>query len=66
MNGTILDYTFSEAFILLDDDSIITLPLSFVNTTFPIGSNINLNQIYNNKSSQNKHQNFKNTLIDIL
>ena len=46
MKGTILDYTPTEAFILLEDDSVVT------NTT-PIGSNISLSRLYNGTYSIN-------------
>lgn len=47
MKGTILDYTTSEAFILLDDDSIITVPLPSFAHNMPIGSNVNVSSLYN-------------------
>ena len=47
MKGMILDYTGNDAFILLEDDSIITMPLTSFETLMPIGSNISLsNCIY--------------------
>jgi len=42
MKGTILDYTSSEAYILLEDESIITIPTSSLSQINPIGNSINL------------------------
>ena len=43
MKGLILDYNHSEAFILLEDDSVSTVPINLL----PIGSNINLSTLNN-------------------
>ena len=53
MKGLILDYTGNDAFILLEDDSIITMPLTSFETLMPIGSNINLSNLYNNSCNTN-------------
>ncbi len=53
MKGTILDYTPTEAFILLEDDSVVTIPLASFTHTTPIGSNISLNRLYNGTYSIN-------------
>ena len=67
MKGTILDYTPTEAFILLEDDSVVTIPLSSFNHTSPIGSNINLNRLYNGTYSINyKPSNTSAKLIDFF
>ena len=39
MKGLILDYNHSEAFILLEDDSVSTVPINSVHTLLTIGSN---------------------------
>ena len=52
MKGLILDYNHSEAFILLEDDSVSTVPINSLPTLLPIGSNINL-------STLNKFNNLK-------
>lgn len=62
MKGTILDYTPTEAFILLEDDSVVTIPLSSFSHTSPIGSNISLDKLHNgtygiNYTSSNIHNN---------
>lgn len=53
MKGMILDYTGNDAFILLEDDSIITMPLTSFETLMPIGSNISLTNLYKNSSNTN-------------
>lgn len=58
MKGIILDYTGNDAFILLEDDSIITMPLSSFESLIPIGSNISLCNLYNNSTNTN----YKTTL----
>lgn len=67
MKGTILDYTHNEAFILLDDDSVITVPISTFEHASPIGSNIDLNRLYNGTYTINyKSSNFYDKTIDFF
>ena len=67
MKGMILDYTGNDAFILLEDDSIITMPLTSFETLMPIGSNINLSNLYNSSSNTNyKSCQMINKSIDFL
>ena len=67
MKGTILDYTPTEAFILLEDDSVVTLPLSSFSHTSPIGSNISLDRLYNGTYSINyKPSNIHDKSIDFF
>ena len=47
MKGLILDYNHSEAFILLEDDTVSTVPINSLPTLLPIGSNINLSTLNN-------------------
>lgn len=56
MKGKIVDYNSSEAFVALEDDSIIILPLTEVNEALSVGSfvNININNISFNPSNKNK------------
>ena len=53
MKGIILDYTGNDAFILLEDDTIITIPLTSFETIMPIGSNISLCNLYCKSSNTN-------------
>ncbi len=67
MKGLILDYTGNDAFILLEDDSIITMPLTSFETLMPIGSNINLSNLYNNSCTTNyKPCQMVNKTVDFL
>lgn len=67
MKGTILDYTHSEAFVLLDDDSVVTVPISSFEHTSPIGSNINLTRLYNGTYAINyKPSNFYDKPVDFF
>lgn len=50
MKGLILDYNQSEAFILLEDDSVTTIPINSLPTVLPIGSNINLGNLYSSNN----------------
>ena len=67
MKGTILDYTPTEVFVLLEDDSVVTLPLSSFSHTSPIGSNISLDRLYNGTYSFNyKPSNIHDKSIDFF
>lgn len=56
MKGKIVDYNSSEAFVALEDDSIVILPLTEVNEALSVGSfvNINVNNISFNPNNKNK------------
>ena len=67
MKGMILDYTGNDAFILLEDDSIITMPLTSFETLMPIGTNISLCNLYNKSSNTNyKPCQMVNKSVDFL
>lgn len=67
MKGMILDYTGNDAFILLEDDSIITMPLTSFETLMPIGSNISLCNLYNKSTTTNyKSCQMVNKTVDFL
>ena len=67
MKGMILDYTGNDAFILLEDDSVITMPLTSFETLMPIGSNISLSNLYSSSSNTNyKPCQMINKSIDFL
>ena len=59
MKGMILDYTGNDAFILLEDDSIITIPLTSFETLIPLGTNISLTNLFN-KSTNTKYKAIQN------
>ena len=67
MKGMILDYTGNDAFILLEDDSIITMPLTSFETLMQIGSNISLSNLYSNSCNTNyKPCQLVNKTVDFL
>lgn len=67
MKGMILDYTGSDAFILLEDDSIITVPLTSFEKLMPLGSNITLCSLYNSTANNNyKTCHNINKTVDLL
>ena len=67
MKGMILDYTGNDAFILLEDDSVITMPLTSFETIMPIGTNISLTNLFNKSSNTNyKSCQMINKSIDFL
>ena len=67
MKGMILDYTGNDAFILLEDDSVITMPLTSFETIMPIGNNISLTNLFNKSSNTNyKSSQMLNKTVDFL
>ena len=67
MNGLILDYTVNYALILLEDDSVITMPLTSFETIMPIGTNISLTNLFNKSSNTNyKSSQMLNKTVDFL
>ncbi|WP_196001081.1 hypothetical protein [Clostridium sp. 1001271B_151109_B4] len=67
MKGMILDYTGNDAFILLEDDSVITMPLTSFETIMPIGTNISLTNLFNKSSNTNyKSSQMINKNVDFL
>lgn len=64
MKGMILDYTGNDAFILLEDDSIITIPLTSFETLIPLGTNISLTNLFNKSTNTNYKQ--SKTLTKLL
>ena len=67
MKGMILDYTGNDAFILLEDDSIITIPLTSFETLITLGTNISLTNLFNKSTNTNYKaiHNINNT-VDFL
>lgn len=59
MKGKIIDYNYFEAFVALEDDTIVKVPLTQVNDYLGIGYvvNIDSNNLSHNTSNQPKmHQ----------
>lgn len=51
MKGLILDYNSSEAFVLMEDDSVNIVPINSLPSLLPIGSHINLSSIYSSSNN---------------
>ena len=67
MKGMIVDDTGNDAFILLEDDSVITMPLTSFETIMPIGTNISLTNLFNKSSNTNyKSSQMLNKTVDFL
>lgn len=45
MKGRIIDIYNSEAFISLDDDTVLTVPINSLTNNFSVGSTISLSQL---------------------
>ncbi|MGL5347167.1 MAG: S1 domain-containing protein [Peptostreptococcaceae bacterium] len=56
MKGKVLDYTDFEAFVALEDDSIIRVPITEVSNFTSIGSIVNLSSHSGSFGSCNNHQ----------
>lgn len=66
MKGTIIDYNYFEALILLEDDSVINLPLSKVSDYLSKGTSISLNYNDINCSTSNRPKINKDKIVDFL
>lgn len=56
MKGKIIDLNSSEAFIALEDDSILTIPLTNFNTYLSIGSSIDMSSLSGSYGFSNNHR----------
>lgn len=66
MKGTIIDYNYFEALILLEDDSVINLPLSKVSDYLSRGTSITLNYNDISCSTSNRSKINKDKIVDFL
>ena len=68
MKGKIIDLNNCEAFIILEDDTMLTIPLTNFNTYLSIGSSINITSIHGNYdfSSNHKVEMTQDKLIDFF
>lgn len=68
MKGKIIDLNSSEAFISLEDDTIITVPLTNFNTYLSIGSYIDMTSLYGSYGFSNNHnaEMVRDKLIDFF
>lgn len=66
MKGTIIDYNYFEALIVLEDDSVINLPLSKVSDYLSKGTSVSLNYNDINCSTGNRSKINKDKIVDFL
>lgn len=66
MKGTIIDYNYFEALVVLEDDSVINLPLSKVSDYLSKGTSISLNYNDINCSTSNRAKINKDKIVDFL
>lgn len=66
MKGKIIDYNFFEAFVALDDDTIIKIPLNQVSNYLSIGDTININSSAISSSPSNKPKIIQDKLVDFF
>lgn len=66
MKGKIIDYNFFEAFVALDDDTIIKIPLNQVSNYLSIGDTININSSAISASPSNKPKIIQDKLVDFF
>lgn len=56
MKGKIIDLNSSEAFISLEDDTIVTVPLTNFNTYLSIGSSVDMASLSGSYGFSNNHR----------
>ncbi|MBU3109276.1 hypothetical protein [Clostridium gasigenes] len=68
MKGKIIDLNNSEAFVSLEDDTIITIPLTNFNASISIGSSIDMTSLSGSYGLYNNHRAeiAQNKLIDFF
>ena len=66
MNGKIIDYNFFEAFVVLEDDTIIKVPLNQVSNYLNVGDTININSGIISSSPSNRPKIIQDKLVDFF
>ena len=66
MKGTIIDYNEFEALIVLEDDSVVNVPLSKVSDYLSKGTSVSLNYNDINCSTSNRSKVNKDKIVDFL
>lgn len=56
MKGTIIDLNSSEAFVSLQDDTILTIPLTNFNYNLSIGSSVDMSSLCGSYGFSNNHR----------
>ncbi|MDV4150196.1 hypothetical protein R0131_05030 [Clostridium sp. AL.422] len=66
MKGKIIDYNFFEAFVALDDDTIVKVPLNQVSNYINIGDTVNIDSNMISSSPSNKPKIIQDKLVDFF
>lgn len=66
MKGKIIDYNFFEAFIALDDDTVIKLPINQVSSYLNIGDTINIDSNNISYTPSNRPKIIQDKLVDFF
>lgn len=66
MKGKIIDYNFFEAFVSLEDDTIIKIPLNQVSNYLNIGDTLNIDSNTIGNSPSNKPKIIQDKLVDFF
>jgi len=66
LKGTIIDYNYFEALIILEDDSIVNVPLSKVSDYLSKGTSVSLNYNDISCSTSNRSKINKDKIVDFL
>ncbi|MCF0146990.1 MAG: hypothetical protein HUJ77_01190 [Clostridium sp.] len=66
MKGRVIDYNFFEAFVELEDDTIVKVPLNQVSNYLNIGDTININSNVNSSSPSNRPKIIQDKLVDFF
>lgn len=66
MKGTIIDYNDFEALIILEDDSVVNVPLSKVSDYLSKGTSVSLNYNDISCSTSNRSKVNKDKIVDFL
>ncbi|WP_300380016.1 hypothetical protein [Clostridium sp.] len=66
MKGTIIDYNDFEALVVLEDDSVVNVPLSKVSDYLSKGTSVSLNYNDISCSTSNRAKFNKNKIADFL
>lgn len=66
MKGKIIDYNYFEAFVVLEDDTVVKLPLSQVNDYLGIGSVVNIDSSSLSSNSSSKPKIYQDKVVDFF
>lgn len=66
MKGKIIDYNFFEAFVALEDDTIIKLPLNQVSSYLNIGDTIDIDSNSISYAPNNRPKIIQDKLVDFF